>query len=501
MSQYTVCDYRFYLPTSEARIIDIKVNGNPIVRVFKARLGIGYNLSVDDALFKSTTVTQNATTDCIQKLWVVKNEDGTVIDQLEDVNEYVFNQNTPGKYYVSYAISDEIGFDGKTIEIIVEDESSGNPTELNIDCPDASDPKCGDGICDENEKYCIECQGDCGIQYIDEGFRINGSLNDEVYLCSKGFTISPKKLVIKLGSEWEYRFCWLSLFIWADCPYKYINYTIDIIECRGDKTETNEVFTYYRRFEQDGYGVTDDNEYFKQLYISDIDYNFKEGTYYKVVFKTYFEGSAYFNEPAGWKSSYKYIYILPPSIFTPASLSTYTPYKQSDIVIENQTIAGGASNPVVQFIAKNSLKIGPSAKIFANFHASIDPILSFDCNTLKSTEFLESDTICIVHEPVNTNNFEHDFTTLTISEEFVQQDNIIRIFPNPVHDALRLDIRGVNISGLTLHIVNNLGQELKCFPVITGEEQFNISHLNKGVYHVLLKDRGITIVREKIIKL
>ena len=75
------------------------------------------------------------------------------------------------------------------------------------------------------------------------------------------------------------------------------------------------------------------------------------------------------------------------------------------------------------------------------------------------------------------------------------------LYPNPVYDIFRLNMREANISGLTLHIVNTLGQELKCFTEITGKEQFDISLLIKGVYHVLLKNKGITIAREKIIKL
>lgn len=377
----------------------------------------------------------------------------------------------------------------------MEDEgSSGNPVVSLTDCPDGweYDPRCGDGICDEDEFYCPECRSDCGVQDVDEGFRINGSLDDIVYLCSKSFTITPKKTKFQLGVEWEYDFCWLSLFTWGKCPKKYINYTIDIIKCNGDMTESDEGFTYGQRFRQDGHGYND-NEFLRSLSFSDNDYDFIEGQYYKVVFKTYTEEDV-------WISSYRFIYVLPPSTFSSTYLTADIPYIQKDIVIEDQTIASLSGDPGFQFIAKNSIKIGSGAKVFSNFHASIDPNLSFDCNTLKSAEIsVKTDTSYIFNESDKTSSLVPDLSNQINSEEFVEQDNNISIFPNPASNIVTVEIKGVNCNKLVVRDIS--GNEVASYNDFSDDNQeINISSWPKGVYLIEVSSEGRIMATQKLIK-
>ncbi len=488
LNEYVACDFRYYVPTSNAIASEIVVNGiKPESKLVKAIPGIPYIMSVDLSNFKSATIAQNSTTDCTKRLWVVKDDYGKVIDKLANSDTYTFSQYTYGRYYVSYAISNEFGFEGKTIEVIVGDGSSGGSVVVDSRC-DNVPPTCGDGKCDNNEMGCTQCNGDCSAQYVDKGFRINGSFDDVVYLCSKEFVIQPIKGYFECGGETKYHFCWLSLFTWDSCPYYYRNYYIDVIECNIDKTEKSIVYTYSRRFEAE----TADDKYFNSVSSFNINYSFEEGKYYKIVLKEYFDDHYHYH-PEGWISSYKYIYILPPKTFS--NLSAGQTYIQTDIVFQDQRLTGWPTvdnSAQFAFKAKNSITIKPDTYISANSNFSIDPTLSINCSTVKSASI---DTSFFSVKSDNIKNLTQNINSLAISDE-----SNLSIYPNPNNGSFTALLKNDIIT--ELFIINIYGQEV-CFDANKNSDNslsVTLPNCINGAYIVRLKGRQKTYTQKIIVK-
>jgi len=445
LDDYEVCPisgYRYYIPTANAIVSKIAVNGDvPAYKVVNVPSGLPQLLNVEISGLKNATITEN-TTDCTKQLWVVKDQNGQVLEHQPNTDTYTFNQfgqYTNGTYYVSYAINNEFGFDGESVEIIVGDGSSGGgPIVVNPPDHCVNPPTCGNGICDPGEENaCQNCRfGDCGTQFVDEGFRINGYFDNVVSVCrNSSIELTPKRGSFYLGKEVESYACLENLLI-SPCYYYWYNVYADVIECNNDLTETPTVFHYASRW--------------KGIDIDPIDLTIKEydgidcrilteGKYYKIVLKTYF-GDNNDLHSEGWISSYKYIYILPSSDMYYDSSSYDEHIAHPEIAIVGQTISG---NVVVK--AQNSIKIYPSTHISANFNAIIDPSLPFVCNTTKSAK-IDTLNISGIHDisytpyisgssiiSNNTNNKSPDIKDLGISTE----ESNISIYPNPTMDHLQ----------------------------------------------------------------
>lgn len=503
LSEYdNICDVRYYIPTENAIASEIVVNGiNPESKIVRVSSGLPLWMSIELPQLKKATIKESAT-DCIKKLWVVKNESGTVIDQVADADNYTFSQNAYGIYYVSCAVSDGNDFEGKTIEVIVSDGSSDQPIVVNrSDCPDNL-PTCGDGKCDANEWNCEQCKGDCSDQYVDQGFRINNSFDDVVYLCSKNFTITPIKGSFICGTETEHHFCWLSIFIWEKCPFFYSNMYVDIIECNSDKTEKAIVHNFSYR--TDNPQTTNDiyhnpynsQTYFKKLDSGDMSSILSEGKYYKIVLKTFFDSENNYH-PAGWISSYKYIYITPSHTYN--SSSPDVSYIQSYVVIQNKNLSG---NVVVK--AKNSIYLEPDTHILSNFNASIDPGLSVvDCDPIvippgpiicQTAKAAEPDTSHISNNPDQTNNLVLDAKLMDATEE-----SNISIYPNPNNGSFTILLKNEIVNDLS--VINMFGQEVCYNSDRTSDSSVSISltDSSNGIYVVRLRGKQKTYERKIIV--
>lgn len=79
----------------------------------------------------------------------------------------------------------------------------------------------------------------------------------------------------------------------------------------------------------------------------------------------------------------------------------------------------------------------------------------------------------------------------------VEENNQIRIYPNPVFDAFTLEINDPSITQCQL--INSSGLFLQTLHVEMGVNTFNISHLRQGMYFLKLKAEKGTVVK-KIIK-
>lgn len=239
LSQYTTCQFRYYLPRNNSQVKELLVNGTA-TKIKQVLSGERINFSVSPTL-KSATITQNTTTDCTKRLWVVKNSSGEVVDQIANTDTYTFNQFgqfTNDTYYVSYAINNEFGFDGESVEIIVGNGSGGGP--IVVDPPNhcVNPPTCGNGICDPGEENaCNNCRfGDCGTQLVDEGFRINGYFDNIVSVCRNSYIeLTPKRGSFYFGQETDSYSCAERMWI-IPCHDYWYNVYVDVIECNNDLT-------------------------------------------------------------------------------------------------------------------------------------------------------------------------------------------------------------------------------------------------------------------------
>ena len=81
--------------------------------------------------------------------------------------------------------------------------------------------------------------------------------------------------------------------------------------------------------------------------------------------------------------------------------------------------------------------------------------------------------------------------------EYNLMDGPLSIYPNPVNNFLYLRSESLSRENLDLEIINTLGEK-----VLTSkfEDKIDVSYLTKGIYFLLLFDKGKLISKEKLIK-
>ena len=63
----------------------------------------------------------------------------------------------------------------------------------------------------------------------------------------------------------------------------------------------------------------------------------------------------------------------------------------------------------------------------------------------------------------------------------VSENEEVELFPNPAHNIITLNISGIIHSG-QISILNEIGQEVKLFPILDNKTSFDISNLPAGIY-------------------
>ncbi len=76
----------------------------------------------------------------------------------------------------------------------------------------------------------------------------------------------------------------------------------------------------------------------------------------------------------------------------------------------------------------------------------------------------------------------------------------IIVYPNPTKGLLTIEFDFSNTEPLEFRIYNSLGQSVGDFQLKSSNLQINLSHLNSGFYYYNIKNKGVVISRNKIIK-
>ena len=89
---------------------------------------------------------------------------------------------------------------------------------------------------------------------------------------------------------------------------------------------------------------------------------------------------------------------------------------------------------------------------------------------------------------LNGTQFKRDFiifeNTSPSTAGLVENNFEIKVYPNPVEDIININVE----ENTSVSLFNILGEEVKTFDIVTGDNQFDISNLPNGVY--IVKDKS-----------
>jgi hypothetical protein len=89
--------------------------------------------------------------------------------------------------------------------------------------------------------------------------------------------------------------------------------------------------------------------------------------------------------------------------------------------------------------------------------------------------------------------------SLSIEDIATAQRQII-VYPNPTKGLITIEFDFSNIDALEFSIYNSIGQSVGDFLVHSSNFEINLSHLPSGFYYYNIKNKGVVILRDKIIK-
>ena len=479
LSDYKPCEVRYFklLGNKQAKT---EANGNS-AKVIKTKKNVvvGFSWSLPHKKSAGST--------CEKTLWVIRDSNGKIIDTSKNADSYSFSQSVAGTYTVSFAVNNENGFDGERILVVVEEGTPITPPVINP--PNPGDPciylpHCGDGICNYGCEL-EHCTGDCGGQYIDYGFRVNGSVADDiVYLCKPSLKITPKKSLIVYGKRIRPRMCtalFIVTLIYVDCDTYFKNYYVNVKKCDINRNELENVYSITVDEEYDE--ALDPNPSFGSI---DVAYSFAPNQLYKIEVSTY-NGDDF--KGAGWKSSYRYVYLLPSQNYVFDATFSNT-YLQNNITVQNQSNFFNKMYVDRKILAKNSIEILPSSDFGDDFEASIDPSLPINCSSTKSAEI---DTF--QHTYVSPNSIPDNVKT---NSDIVSD---IIVFPNPNNGIFTVALQNEVVDKIL--VTNSSGQLMQIINVNGSTNcsvNVDLAKYTKGMYLLNFRSKQKSFTKKVVIE-
>ena len=89
--------------------------------------------------------------------------------------------------------------------------------------------------------------------------------------------------------------------------------------------------------------------------------------------------------------------------------------------------------------------------------------------------------------------------SLSVEDIATPQRQII-VYPNPTKGIVTIEYDFSNTDALEFSIYNSMGQSVGNFLVHSSNLEINLSHLPSGFYYYNIKNKGVVISRDKIIK-
>ena len=86
------------------------------------------------------------------------------------------------------------------------------------------------------------------------------------------------------------------------------------------------------------------------------------------------------------------------------------------------------------------------------------------------------------------------------TEDVATAQTQIIVYPNPTKGIVTIEYDFSNTDALEFSIYNSLGQSVGNFQLNSSNLQINLSHLSSGFYYYKIKNKGVVISRNKIIK-
>lgn len=74
----------------------------------------------------------------------------------------------------------------------------------------------------------------------------------------------------------------------------------------------------------------------------------------------------------------------------------------------------------------------------------------------------------------------------------------LKIYPNPFNDKLNIDM--INFEGVTINVLNVLGQSVKSLGLKKQNTQLDLSDISKGIYYIRYSDLKGTVITSRLIK-
>lgn len=317
-----------------------------------------------------------------------------------------------------------------------------DPYIMNVNSVETFTPNyCGNGICEpENGEVfpdCADCPdpnwnggGGSSICWlpVSEGFKINDSDDDVVFLCSDFediiLTSPDDNCLLRIGSDIiesnnshcessDWPSCWWTgMLLWKKCNCWYWKYFISVTECDYLLNPIGEEYSGW-------FNILQNTQVLLELpVLSDINslgISLQQGKYYKLKLATSPWGS-------GWTEGTEHFYVLPENDEINGEIESgiYT-------VEENLIIVDGVVevNQNVSMTAGNSITILPNSMILygSDYLAKIDPEISSNCEVTQTSNITYKSHL-------NSSGQEKSFLSET-KYNVPAKNGEIQIYPNP----------------------------------------------------------------------
>lgn len=93
---------------------------------------------------------------------------------------------------------------------------------------------------------------------------------------------------------------------------------------------------------------------------------------------------------------------------------------------------------------------------------------------------------------LQTNYLDTSFTSLTQIEQISLENNLINLYPNPVHNLLNIEFSNLSVEPKRIDIYNSLGQLINSQNI---SRSIDCNFLNKGIYYLRFFDRSNGLIQ------
>jgi hypothetical protein len=87
-----------------------------------------------------------------------------------------------------------------------------------------------------------------------------------------------------------------------------------------------------------------------------------------------------------------------------------------------------------------------------------------------------------------------NITSSSVGVDDLSTTNAIIMYPNPAKDHIQIDLQNCGTGIDSGYILNALGREVMCFPLLPQNNTIDISGLTKGSYHLIMGTHALQLI-------